>query len=108
ALTPLARMAGRLVSSGTLGFCFIFCFLFSYDGTFTRVFRPMQGSPLFIYHSPDPIFIILSKALHPAPISGISPKKKGATPGQSRPSATSTLALYFSSFITMMKFPSEL
>ncbi len=45
ALTPLARMAGRLVSSGTLGFCFIFCFLFSYDGTFTRVFRPMQGSP---------------------------------------------------------------
>ncbi|MDF1715042.1 MAG: hypothetical protein P1U90_22605, partial [Akkermansiaceae bacterium] len=46
ALTPLARMAGRLVSSGTLGFCFIFCFLFSYDGTFTRVFRPMQGSPL--------------------------------------------------------------
>jgi hypothetical protein len=38
-------MAGRLVSSGTLGFCFIFCFLFSYDGTFTRVFRPMQGSP---------------------------------------------------------------
>lgn len=45
ALTPLARMAGRLVSSGTLGFCFIFCFLFSYGGTFTHVFRPMQGSP---------------------------------------------------------------
>lgn len=45
ALTLLARMAGRLVSSGTLGFCFIFCFLFSYDRTFTRVFRPMQGSP---------------------------------------------------------------
>jgi len=38
-------MAGRLVSSGTLGFCFIFCFLFSYGGTFTHVFRPMQGSP---------------------------------------------------------------
>ena len=45
-------MAGRLVSSGTLGFCFIFCFLFSYDGTFTRVFRPMQGSPQALTGSP--------------------------------------------------------
>jgi hypothetical protein len=45
ALTPLTWMAVRLLSSGTLGFCFIFCFLFSYNGTFTRVFRPMQGTP---------------------------------------------------------------
>jgi hypothetical protein len=35
-----------MFSSGTLGFCFIFRFLFifGYDGTFTHVFWPMQGS----------------------------------------------------------------
>ena len=64
ALIPLPRMAGRLVSSGTLGFCFIFCFLFSYDGTFTRVFRPMQGSPRTLTRKPDLIMsqiVILSE-----------------------------------------------
>ena len=34
-----------MFSSGTLGFCFIFRFLFGYGGTFTHVFWPMQGSP---------------------------------------------------------------
>jgi hypothetical protein len=33
-----------MFSSGTLGFCFIFRFLFGYDGTFTHVFWPMRGS----------------------------------------------------------------
>ncbi len=41
-LTPLAWLAVRLISSSTLGSCF----LFSDDWTFTRVFGPMQGSPL--------------------------------------------------------------
>ncbi len=36
---------GSRVSSGTLGFCFIFRFLFGNDGIFTRVSWPMPGSP---------------------------------------------------------------
>jgi hypothetical protein len=41
-----------MLSSGTLGFCFIFRFLFGYGGTFTHVFWPMQGSPRY---APKPL-----------------------------------------------------
>jgi hypothetical protein len=49
-----------MLSSGTLGFCFIFRFLFGYDGTFTHVFWPMQGSPPAGSLDPAPLRKFLS------------------------------------------------
>jgi len=43
-LVPLPA-DGSQVSSGTLGFCFIFRFLFGNDGIFSRFPWPMPGSP---------------------------------------------------------------
>ncbi len=43
---------GSRVSSGTLGFCFIFRFLFGNDGIFTRVSWPMPGSPPVALRAP--------------------------------------------------------